>query len=286
MWDLIVSVPDHCLSFYFVPIISGTIQRKSMKLSSEHLEHLVNSVELADSIPSENESSTIELLIGNDVYLDLILSQKIEIQPGWYLLGSKLGWILTGRTTETSCDRNESHSLILTYGSNITKTEVFISVDTVIPKPDLEDFWNVEGIGITDNPNCSDDEKALEQFNETLKFEDGRYQVTWPWKEENPDLPANRELSVGRLKSVVSKLKYRPELLQKYNSVLTEQLEKGVIERIEETSGRLLQHHLPSCRSHFFEVNNKTSNCINDASAKTSVYIEDLCYYEIYVVYF
>ena len=56
---------------------------------------------------------------------------------------------------------------------------MFASVDTVISKkPDLEDFWNVEGI--TDNPNCSDNERALEQFNETLKFEDGRYRVTWP----------------------------------------------------------------------------------------------------------
>ena len=68
--------------------------------------------------------------------------------------------------------------LILTYGNNITKTEVFTSIDTVIPtRPDLEDFWNVEGIGITDNLNCSEDKRALEQFSETLKFEDGRYQV-------------------------------------------------------------------------------------------------------------
>ena len=69
-----------------MPTISGTIQRKSMKLSSDHLEHPVKSVELADSIPSENESSTIELLIDNDFYLYLILSQKIEIKPGLYLL--------------------------------------------------------------------------------------------------------------------------------------------------------------------------------------------------------
>ena len=50
-------------------------------------------------------------------------------------------------------------------------TEVFTSVDTVIPtQPDLEDFLNAEGIGIADNPNCSDDERALEQFNETLNL--------------------------------------------------------------------------------------------------------------------
>ena len=164
---------------------------------------------------------------------------------------------------------------------------MFASVDTVIPtKPDLDDFWNVEGIGITVNPNCSDNERALEQFNETLKFEDGRHRVTWPWKEENPDLPANRELSVGRLKSVVSKLENRPELLQKYNSVLTEQLEKALIERTEETSGGSLKHYLP----HHAVVNPLKSatelRTLYDTSAKTKVYTEDLCYYEIYVVYF
>ena len=51
---------------------------------------------MADTIPTETESSEIELLIGNDYYLDIILSQKIEIQPGLYLLASKLGWIWTG----------------------------------------------------------------------------------------------------------------------------------------------------------------------------------------------
>ena len=167
------------LSANIVPTIRGTIQRKSMKLSSENLEHLVNSVVLADQIPSEEESSTIELLIGNDFYLDLILSQKIEIQPGLYLLGSKLGWILTGRTIERCSETSESSMLILTYGNSISRTAVYTSADSTLPtKPDLEDFWNVEGIGITDSLTCSDDEKALQQFNETLKFKDGRYYVT------------------------------------------------------------------------------------------------------------
>lgn len=42
----------------------------------------MRSVELADSIPSENEFSTIELLIGNDFYLDLVMSQRIKVHPG------------------------------------------------------------------------------------------------------------------------------------------------------------------------------------------------------------
>lgn len=118
-----------------VPIISGTVQRKAMKFcSSENLEHLISSLDLADSIPKESESSSVELLIGNDYYLDIILSQKIEVQPGLYLLASKLGWILTGRTNESDSSVNETSMLILTYGNNITETGVFTNVDSVYPK--------------------------------------------------------------------------------------------------------------------------------------------------------
>ena len=74
-----------------VPVISGTVQRKPMTLcSSKNMEHLVKSLDLADTIPFETKSSTVELLVGNDYYLDIILPQKIEVQPGLYLLSSKL----------------------------------------------------------------------------------------------------------------------------------------------------------------------------------------------------
>ncbi|CAG2249226.1 unnamed protein product [Mytilus edulis] len=52
-----------------VPVISGCVHRKS--LTMEHLKHFVKEVELADELPFQNESSSIELLIGNDYYLDL-----------------------------------------------------------------------------------------------------------------------------------------------------------------------------------------------------------------------
>ena len=58
---------------------------------------------LADSIPSEKEISTVELLIGSDYYLELITAEKIELEPGLYLLGSKLGWILSGRFGKREC---------------------------------------------------------------------------------------------------------------------------------------------------------------------------------------
>ena len=158
-----------------------------MKLySSKSIDHLVKSLDMANSIPSETESSTVDLLIGNDYYLDIILIQKIEVQPGLYLLATKLGLILTGRSSEIDSEGKEINMLILTYGYNMTSTVVFQSIDDATPtKPSLEDFWNMESIGVSDKPETTIDETIKTHFKETLQFKDGRYQVKWPWQGTN-----------------------------------------------------------------------------------------------------
>ncbi|KAH3747904.1 hypothetical protein DPMN_182339 [Dreissena polymorpha] len=137
---------------------------------------------MADNIPSECDYSSVELLIGNDYYLDILLSQKMQLQPGLYLLSSKLGWMLTGRTCEQESEQYIStFMLILTPGVDIGNTSALASVDSALPrKPDLQDFWNLESIGVTDNPKITDDEIAMQKFRETLRYDDNRYQVTWP----------------------------------------------------------------------------------------------------------
>ena len=104
--------------------------------------------------------------------------------------------------------------LILTYGNNLTEAGIFTNIDCVTPrKPDLGGFWNVEAIGILDKSNSINNEMVKKYFKETLKFEDGQYQVKWPWKHDNPDLPVNREFALGRLKSNVLRMKNKPELI-------------------------------------------------------------------------
>ena len=46
------------------------------------------------------------------------------------------------------------------------------------------------------------DEEAIERFRETIKFEDGRYQVTWPWKSDSVCVSDNFEVVLRRLKSL------------------------------------------------------------------------------------
>ena len=81
-----------------IPSITGSMQRRPFNTSClQNWEYLWKGNAHSDTLPRELESSREDWLIGNDYYLDFILPQKVEIQPGLYILGSKLGWILAGR---------------------------------------------------------------------------------------------------------------------------------------------------------------------------------------------
>ena len=78
-----------------VPKITRMIKRAP--INSKQFEPLLKDHQLADTLPSELEVSTVELLIGKDYYSELILPERKRLNPGVYLLASHLGWILPGR---------------------------------------------------------------------------------------------------------------------------------------------------------------------------------------------
>ena len=159
--------------------------------------------------------------------------------------------------------------LIITYGTNITQTNVFQSIESATPtKPDLEDFWNMETIGVLDHPTTENNEMVKRKFKEKMIFVDGRYQVTWPWKEEAFELPENRELTVWRLRSNVSRMKNIAELLKQYDMIIQDQLDKGIIEKVENTYTDNIKHYMP----HHAVINphkpNTKLRVVYDASSK------------------
>ena len=79
-----------------VPNISGTIERTPF--SSETIKQTLKQYELVDTIPVKKESWNIDLLVGNDYYADIVSAKRIMLSDGLYLLRSKFGWILSGRT--------------------------------------------------------------------------------------------------------------------------------------------------------------------------------------------
>ena len=169
------------------------------------------------------------------------------------MLGSKLGLIWAGRTTETFENTAEPSMLILTYGTDINReTTLMTQADNSLPmKPNMEDFWRIFGgwspSGVQESPTESDDTKALNRFNENLSYKNGRYIVTWQWKKEKPDLPQNHGLALGRLKSLINRMKRNPDLVGKYTEIKEEQLKQGIIEMVspDVQSNNTIKHHIP-----------------------------------------
>ena len=203
--------------------------------------------------------------------MDLILPQKREIQPGLYLLASKLGWLLAGRTPQYTDEKQEETSkIVLTYGTHIeSQTKPYSNIDKSLPtKANLEDFWKLETIGINDSPVDPLDSEIYQYFHDTLQYKDGRYSASWPWKYEYPPLSENRELAFGRLKSLVTKMKNNSELSKQYDNVIQDQLRLGVIEKVKSGPSDTIKHYIP----HHAVVNpSKTTTKVRvvyDASAK------------------
>ena len=75
------------------PKISGEILRSPLDNASIKK---LKGYKLVNTSPLQDESSEIGILIGNDHYGEILMSGKVEIDKGLYLLESKLGWILSG----------------------------------------------------------------------------------------------------------------------------------------------------------------------------------------------
>ena len=259
-----------------VPNITGSITR--VPLSSEDAKFLKDESlmhNLAHTVPTTMEVFPINMLIGNDYYFDLLQPIKMDLGNGLFLFQSKLGWIFGGRVTTNTEAVSESNLFVgttagLPAGMRLATNTLTFSDSSHVAKPDIEKFWSLESLGIMDSPSHCDDDLALDNFNNSVKFINGRYMVAWPWKEENPDLPENYQLAYGRLRSIVQKLKKDPKLLKQYEEIIQEQLRRGIIEKVtdhceEGTLKHYIAHH-PIITS---SKNTTKVRVVYDASAKT-----------------
>ena len=105
------------------------------------------------------------------------------------------------------------------------------AIATVTDDRILSDLWTLDQMGITESFDMKDDDKALEQFNSTVCYKEGRYFVTWPWK-PNSNLPENFEIACGRMKSLSRRLQNNHSLLKQYCDVIESQLHGRMTEII------------------------------------------------------
>lgn len=264
-------------------VITGPIYR-SKEVYNQIKDHL-DGMELADPIPPTGEMVQFELLIGIDNYHRIVTGAPKKLVGGLMATDSKVGVILSGKLDEKSEERATISMLVADRQFN------------TLPKPEqfqLKDIWELETVGIKNLKTSEEDGEAARYFEETTRFVNGRYEVKWPYKDEETRPPENRQLAEGRLKSVQRRLLNEQDgkLISDYDKIIRGQEEKGVVEKVEEeTPTESIVHYLAH---HPVITVDKTTKVriVYDGSAKTNkgqkslneclyrgpVLLEDICH--------
>ena len=248
----VMTKDNTCMHFHanVIEKITGPIHRGPLQPADMAFLMSISADRLADSIHDSLEPSTVDLLIGSDYFWSIVGMEKIVLPSGLFLISSKIGYILTGSYLDPMISQKEipvSSCLVMTQvNCAVPAMNLLSSADDPVTKNlNVEDLWNLETIGIEEPVDITDDDRALEQFNKSVCFENGRYYITWPWKCEHPNLPDNFDVAFSRLKSLARRLERDKDLLIKYNEVFQSQVQQGVIERVVKNSENTLKHYLP-----------------------------------------
>lgn len=229
-----------------VPEITGQLPNVTVNVSNLNLPD----VDLAD--PNFFDPSDIDMLLGADIFYDILLTGKFRLGPNMPVLQStKLGWIVAGPLgivdkvpTNVHCNfTREIHD-------NLTK------------------FWNLEEIPSTKLLMSAEDEFCEEHFlKNTYRTNDGRFSVLMPLKEPETALGNSYNMASKRFFNLEKKLDKNPELQKQYHDFIAEYEALGHMSKIKKPDfGYYMPHHA------VIRENSETTKLrtVFDASMKTT----------------
>ena len=171
------------------------------------------------SLDNANVCGKIDLLIGCDWYWHIVNGQILNHHPGLVAMNSSLGWLISGRQNS-----NLEH-----------KNHVCVNI-----QPRTHDKIIVEEF----DSDSELDDVMLKQFENTIAFENGRYSVSFPWRNGFKVSNNNYFVAKQRLQSTLRKLE-RENMLIEYDNIIQNYLSKEYIEFVENYThdGYYLPHH-------------------------------------------
>ncbi|XP_058456466.1 uncharacterized protein LOC131433875 [Malaya genurostris] len=213
-------------------------------------------VKLAD--PTFNQSDEIDMLIGSQWFLKLLLPGEISLTENLPILKeTQFGWVIGG-----------------SYMGNTTSEMVIYSHSVTVDDLDklIRRFWELEEIS-SPNQRSSEEIECEQHFMSTHRRDaSGRYVVQLPLKECSSKLGDSRVMALRRFYALEGRLTKHPDLQRQYIEFMTEYEELGHCKEVFECHDKpdinkwYLPHHA------VIRPSNTTTKCrvVFDASAKIS----------------
>ena len=189
---------------------------------------------------------------------------QVAIEQYPYLADLELAESVSNSHVTESSGQESSVNFSVTH---VLKIEAHISQDSKAKELKTERFWDLESTGILNN-----EPSVYEKFKSEVKRMDDRYEVCLPFKDEHPPLPDNYESSKRRLSALVHRLQQKPDVLKSYDDVIKNQLESGIIEKVnnEESVASGKVHYLPNREVIRLDKETTKLRVVFDASAKST----------------
>ena len=179
-------------------------------------------------LPSISEKE-VRLIIGTNVPDAFwVLEERRGNRGEPYAIRTPLGWTLMGPMEKS--DREDCHLNV-----NFVRSSEALREDDDCLVRQLERFWDVENAGVIPKSNLSmsvEDKRALAIMEQSVKLEDGHYQIALPWRQNPPFLPCNRFMAERRLQALKTRLLQDGELLENYKATMGQYLAMGHARRV------------------------------------------------------
>ena len=153
----------------------------------------LNGLHLSD--PSFDQPGKIDILLGVDVYADVLLQGRRKGPPGTPVaFETKFGWVLAGKTEDpTTPSTVASHHAMILSGDDI-----------------LRKFWEIEECPKVASNHSPEERAVVRHFAENhRKNEDGRFVVPLPKDAQAKPLGESRSSAVRRFLSLERSLRSR-----------------------------------------------------------------------------
>ena len=187
-----------------------------ISISPHSLPH-IEELPLAD--PTYNQSGKIDLVLGADVYQDILLSNIVRGNSGSPIAQqTRLGWVISGAIKPSVSNRG-SHD----------KATLCLNAPIEDPLKELRRFWELEEVS-----SCipeSQDERECERLfiHEHHRRSDGRYVVRLPIRSIDEAAPASRTLAtaIGALQGVQRRMHKDQEFKTQYEEFMRQYENRG-----------------------------------------------------------
>ncbi|GFW49734.1 DUF1758 domain-containing protein [Trichonephila clavipes] len=113
--------------------------------------------------------------------------------------------------------------------------QYFADVDYDSVEDTLKLFFELESLGIKDDPCYRKDDQAMNIFKETVQYNNNRYVVELPFRKHWNELSNNFSVAKQRFQSLWRRLRRNKTLYTQYKETIQDYLNQGIIEKVKDT---------------------------------------------------